>query len=161
MRVGSTCCFKSLYDFCIWTKFSHKVYSSLPSNCHHQIMISKLKFRVYHLPPYESYNMVKHWPYQKDNTAFKAVKKELSVYLSYKAIVPEDRDPHWLVAESKVWFKKGTMYIDNFFENHKIKNFIEKLVSLLFSFETENFTGKCHCGLSNKVTNANLSPSIY
>ena len=106
MRVGSSCCFKSLYDFYIWTKFSHRVYSSLPSNCHHQIMVSKLKFRVYHLPPYESYNMVKHWPYQKDNTAFKTVKKELSVYLSYKAIVAEDRDPHWLVAESKVWLKR-------------------------------------------------------
>ena len=90
---------------------------------------------------------IKQWPYQKDDTVFKTVKKEQSVYLPYEAIVSKDRDPHWLVAESKVWLKKGSTYNDNFLKIIRSKT---SLKSLCFSYSIlklkileENATAAC------------------
>lgn len=90
---------------------------------------------------------VKQWPYQKDDTVFKTVKKELSAYLPYDAIVSKDRDPHWLVVESKVWFKKGTTYIDNFLKIIRSKTSLKSLCHsysiLKLKILEENVTAAC------------------
>ena len=162
------------------------IYSSLHSNCHHQIVFAKLNLSIFHPPPYER----TVWYYERANDELirramdqfdwlrtlsninadekvyfftKTLLNIIQNFIPHETIICDDGDPPWIKKKIKKLMIEKNLAFKSYCCSNRNMSLLEKFKTLQYHvhISIEESKGKYYTKLSSRLCDPLTSPKTY